>query len=128
MSQNKTVIQGLEPADNNGYNGGGGANSSFYSRGGANRPVQRGTYVPGMSDRQPASVQRNPNATVVDQGPQAQPQRNATPFTIFYPRTHRCTCEKALKCRLLFSVRFCLKPKSVFRLNWVKKPLKSLAI
>lgn len=73
MSQNKTVIQGLEPADNAGYSGGG-ANSGLYSRGG-NRPVQKGTYVPGMSEGQPASVQRGQNGTVVD--PMSQPQRHA---------------------------------------------------
>lgn len=43
MSQNKTVIQGLEPADSD-YNVESG--SSLYSRGGG----ARGTIVPGMSD------------------------------------------------------------------------------
>ena len=65
MSQNKTVIQGLEPSDNNNTNVGG-AYSSFYSRNVGARPVQRGTYVPGMSDGQPANLSRNPNATVVE--------------------------------------------------------------
>ena len=44
MSQNKTVIQGLEPADS--PNQSGGAGQSFYSRGGQ---ASRGTVVPGMS-------------------------------------------------------------------------------
>jgi len=45
MSQNKTVIQGLEPADS--PNQSGGAGQSFYSRGGGQ--TSRGTVVPGMS-------------------------------------------------------------------------------
>ena len=73
MSQNKTVIQGLEPAENAGYSSGG-VNAGFYSRSGANRPVQKGTYVPGMSEGQPASVQRSQNGTVVDPMSQAQPR------------------------------------------------------
>lgn len=76
MSQNKTVIQGLEPADNGSYNNSGSAHSSFYSRsGGASRPMGRGTYVPGMSDGQPANGNRTPNSTVVEQ-PQ-QTSRNS---------------------------------------------------
>ena len=81
MSQNKTVIQGLEPADNNSPNGGG-AYSSFYSRNAGGRPVQRGTYVPGMSDRQPANVSRNANATVVESA--GQPPRG-TPIQMGKP-------------------------------------------
>ena len=73
MSQNKTVIQGLEPADSPSYNGGGGVNSGFYSRNAGPRPQQRGTYVPGMSEGQPVSAApRNPNQTVVQ--PAMQPQ------------------------------------------------------
>lgn len=45
MSQNKTVIQGLEPADASGYNSG---TTNLYSRG--SRPVGNGTIVPGMSE------------------------------------------------------------------------------
>lgn len=69
MSQNKTVIQGLEPADSPNYNnGGGGANSGFYSRSAGPRPQQRGTYVPGMSEGQPVqAAPRNPNRTVVQE-------------------------------------------------------------
>lgn len=66
MSQNKTVIQGLEPADGTSYQSSG-ANSSFYSRGGESRQHARGTYVPGMSDGQPANTNRSHNATVIDQ-------------------------------------------------------------
>lgn len=73
MSQNKTVIQGLEPADSPSYNGGGGVNSGFYSRNAGPRPQQRGTYVPGMSEGQLVSAApRNPNQTVVQ--PAMQPQ------------------------------------------------------
>ena len=46
MSQNKTVIQGLEPADAPNQNGG--ASSNFYSRGG--NSAGRGTVVPNMMD------------------------------------------------------------------------------
>jgi hypothetical protein len=45
MSQNKTVIQGLEPADSPNQSGGAGQN--FYSRGGQ---ASRGTVIPGMTD------------------------------------------------------------------------------
>ena len=77
MSQNKTVIQGLEPADSPNQNSGGAA-SGFYSRNSGARPAGRGTYVPGMSDGQPASINRNPNETVVEQVA-AQPRRTTTP-------------------------------------------------
>lgn len=47
MSQNKTVIQGLEPDDN--FNGSSGYTSqNFYSR--SNSSAARGTVVPGMQD------------------------------------------------------------------------------
>lgn len=47
MSQNKTVIQGLEPADVPTRSGNGNSSSSFYSR--SERPAAaRGTVVPGM--------------------------------------------------------------------------------
>lgn len=70
MSQNKTVIQGFEPAESPGYNGG--AGGGFYSRGGAGsaRPYARGTVVPGMTDEPRGGAPRNPNATVA-----AQPQQ-----------------------------------------------------
>lgn len=66
MSQKKTVIQGLEPADAPNMNG---AGASFYSRGG--RSASRGTVVSGMTDnieettvqspaRQAAPQQRRP--------------------------------------------------------------------
>ncbi len=66
MSQKKTVIQGLEPADAPNVNG---AGASFYSRGG--RSASRGTVVSGMTDnfeettvqspvRQAAPQQRRP--------------------------------------------------------------------
>ncbi len=52
MSQNKTVIQGLEPAENRSKNSTMGGNQGFYTRG--NRPAARGTVVPGMIDVQTA--------------------------------------------------------------------------
>ena len=49
MSQNKTVIQGLEPADSKmGSAPRGGVNQNFYARN--NRPAARGTVVPGMME------------------------------------------------------------------------------
>lgn len=51
MSQNKTVIQGLEPEINSGGAPNGASSNNFYSRG--NRPsAARGTVVPGMMDVQ----------------------------------------------------------------------------
>lgn len=46
MSQNKTVIQGLEPGNANASNNFGGESSGFYSRSGQSNA--RGTVVPGM--------------------------------------------------------------------------------
>lgn len=46
MSQNKTVIQGLEPAETNVGGAASGAIPNFYSRG--NQGAVRGTVVPGM--------------------------------------------------------------------------------
>lgn len=57
MSQNKTVIQGLEPADTHVGGASMGSNSSFYSRG--NRQAARGTVVPGMMDAQADTVNNN---------------------------------------------------------------------
>ncbi len=55
MSQNKTIISGLEPDDSSrqemNYNRGGG---DFYSRG-TNTGAQRGTIVPGMDDEAPVA-------------------------------------------------------------------------
>lgn len=50
MSQNKTVIQGLEPETNFGGSADY-ANTNFYSR--PNRPAARGTVVPGMQENVP---------------------------------------------------------------------------
>jgi len=70
MSQNKTVIQGLEPAEEKGYNTG--VNPNFYSR---NAHAElRGTVVPGMVgnveqkqvfSRQPQSSTSSSNKPVV---------------------------------------------------------------
>lgn len=57
MSQNKTVIPGLEPADAN-Y-GQGNASSNFYSRN--SQAASRGTVIPGMGANTPdASVDNRP--------------------------------------------------------------------
>lgn len=49
MSQNKTIIQGLEPEDSNFHHSSSGHGSSYYSR--SNRSSSRGTVVPGMTER-----------------------------------------------------------------------------
>ncbi|MBQ3769504.1 MAG: FHA domain-containing protein [Prevotella sp.] len=74
MSQNKTVIQGLEPADAPNQNMG--AGSSFYTRGA--RGTSRGTVVSGMTDQ----VAGTPN-----QGAQsvAEPQQPKRPITTGKP-------------------------------------------
>lgn len=50
MSQNKTVIQGLEPAEGNFGGSPIGGNQNFYARG--NKSAARGTVVPGMMETQ----------------------------------------------------------------------------
>lgn len=50
MSQNKTVIQGLEPGNVNSTNNYGGESSGFYSRSGQSNA--RGTVVPGMVEHE----------------------------------------------------------------------------
>lgn len=67
MSQNKTVIQGLEPADSASYNN---AGSNFYSRGGY-RPAAHGTVVSGMEDAQRSAVSGASSSSQT-----AQPQRS----------------------------------------------------
>lgn len=75
MSQNKTVIQGLEPADNSNYNStyNSSPNQSFYSRNAGGRPMNRGTIVQGMTDNPSAGAYRKPNETVVEQVYQPRP-------------------------------------------------------
>lgn len=80
MSQNKTVIQGFEPADQSGNNGGIG--SGFYSRGGNGRTAARGTVVSGMTDGPQQGVPRNPNATVMAQT-QNRPMQTGKPVVGF---------------------------------------------
>jgi pSer/pThr/pTyr-binding forkhead associated (FHA) protein len=55
MSQNKTVIPGLEPSDAN-Y-GQGGSSSNFYSRN--SQPASRGTVIPGMGTNTPEKPAEN---------------------------------------------------------------------
>lgn len=69
MSQNKTVIQGLEPAEAPNQNSGAGSN--FYSRGGYS-PSSRGTVVPGMTENARANSRQG-----VQQPVSAQPQRRS---------------------------------------------------
>lgn len=52
MSQNKTVIQGLEPDSSGGGYAPSSTNSNFYSRGSSHSSAARGTIVPGMAEAQ----------------------------------------------------------------------------
>lgn len=82
MSQNKTVIQGLEPADNSNYSSG--VNPSFYSRNGGSRPAARGTIVSGMTGGQPVNMQKTPNETIIDHPlPQGSALRSGKPIIGF---------------------------------------------
>lgn len=59
MSQNRTVIQGLEPSDAPSY-GSSSANSNFYSR--REGGTARGTVVPGMMDNPTGNITPNSGA------------------------------------------------------------------
>ncbi len=91
MSQNKTVIQGLEPADGN-YNGGGyqsGAEQSFYSRGSSSaRPAAHGTVVPGMMGGAPVGQPGQPQpAAPVQKRQPVQPGKPVVGFLYSISRT-----------------------------------------
>ena len=75
MSQKKTVIQGLEPAETPYQNNGAGA--SFYSRGG--RATSRGTVVSGMND----NVQESPVVSRQAAPQQARPSASGKPVVGF---------------------------------------------
>ncbi len=66
MSQNKTVIQGLEPADAPQQMSG--AGQSFYSRGAQGA---RGTVVPGMTDNAPGAGGQSVKQSVAPSRPKA---------------------------------------------------------
>ena len=66
MSQNKTVIQGLEPETNFGGAPGGASSNNFYSRGNQSSAA-RGTVVPGMMDAQNGAPTGNPNPVPAQQ-------------------------------------------------------------
>lgn len=88
MSQNKTVIQGLEPADSPKYNQGA-ANQNFYSR--SARGAARGTVVPGMTGHpspQPQSSQAyNTQAEQPISRPTAHPGKPVVGFLYSVSRT-----------------------------------------
>lgn len=74
MSQNKTVIQGLEPENNFGGASSGAASNSFYSR--SNRKSSaRDTYVPGMENSMGQMGANMGN----EQSRVSQPQRTVQP-------------------------------------------------
>lgn len=79
MSQNRTVIQGLEPENNprGGNNQGGGFGGNFYSRSG--RSAARGTVVPGMTDQQP----QQPMGTAEPQQARRRPAQTGKPVVGF---------------------------------------------
>lgn len=76
MSQNKTVIQGLEP-ENPSFNGG---MNNFYSRGG--KQSERGTVVPGMMGGQSAN---NGNTNNWGKNPSSNNVSNGKPFITSKP-------------------------------------------
>lgn len=84
MSQNKTVIQGLEP-ENNGGRGGrspmGGASPDFYSRGNRSS-VAHGTVVPGMMD-EPAPMAHGYGTPQPEGQPRRQPAHTGRPVVGF---------------------------------------------
>lgn len=83
MSQNKTVIQGLEPADT--YTGDASRGTSdFYSRGA--RPAARGTIVPGMTDGPEPAHRSTPSAGPRNHKP-AQPGKPIVGFLYSISRT-----------------------------------------
>lgn len=73
MSQNKTVIQGLEPADKNFGSAPMGGGQGFYTRG--SRPAARGTVVPGMMEAQANQQSQQQGTTSAPQ----QTRRNVHP-------------------------------------------------
>lgn len=75
MSQNKTVIQGLEPDSNFGGQSAG-VNQGFYARSG--RPAARGTIVPGMEELN-SPEQGAQRGTAPTGQSQVQPQRVVQP-------------------------------------------------
>lgn len=84
MSQNKTVIQGLEPADS--QSGGSMGNSGFYSRG--SRPAAHGTVVPGMMETQAAPAAGNQGAAAPQpRKPMVQPGKPIVGFLYSISRT-----------------------------------------
>ena len=69
MSQNKTIIQGLEPETNFGGAPNRASSNNFYSRGNYSS-VARGTVVSGMSEAQSGAPSSNTEPT-----PAPQPRR-----------------------------------------------------
>lgn len=76
MSQNRTVIQGLEPESNprGGNNQGGGFGGNFYSRSGRQAA---GTVVPGMTDQQ------QPSAAAAEPQQRRRPAQTGKPVVGF---------------------------------------------
>lgn len=73
MSQNKTVIQGLEPETNFGGARNGASSNNFYSRGN-HSSAARGTIVPGMEAAQTGAPSGSAEST-----PEPQPRRVVRP-------------------------------------------------
>lgn len=88
MSQNKTVIQGLEPETNyGGAPNGAGSNNNFYSRGNQSSAA-RGTIVPGMEEVQKGSPTANANPATAPQPRKAvQPGKPVVGFLYSISRT-----------------------------------------
>ena len=87
MSQNKTVIQGLEPETNFGGAPNGASSSNFYSRGNQSSAA-RGTVVPGMMEAQAGASTGNPNPASSPQPRKAvQPGKPIVGFLYSISRT-----------------------------------------
>ncbi|MBO5613763.1 MAG: FHA domain-containing protein [Prevotella sp.] len=85
MSQNKTVIQGLEPETN--VSASSGAGSNFYARGNSRSSAARGTVVPGMTNAQMES--NNVSSEIINPQPRkaVQPGKPIVGFLYSISRT-----------------------------------------
>ncbi len=80
MSQKKTVVQGLEPSDNNNGRAQRGVGQNFYSRG--TNSAARGTVVPGMGEA-PYTPSGNVAEAAPSQTRQQRPIRSGKPIVGF---------------------------------------------
>lgn len=86
MSQNKTVIQGLEPETNFGGAPNGASSNNFYSRGNQSSAA-RGTVVPGMMEAQAGTPTGNAPASAPQPRKAVQPGKPIVGFLYSISRT-----------------------------------------